>query len=43
LAEGLRNVAVQLEELGEAAGPPAGSDEVGEETLDESLMASIEA
>jgi type IV secretory pathway VirB10-like protein len=47
LAEGLRNVAVQLEELGEGEGPPAGSDEGetngGEETLDESLMASIEA
>jgi type IV secretory pathway VirB10-like protein len=47
LAGGLRNVAVQLEALGEAEGLPVGSGEdqtnIGEETLDESLRASIEA
>jgi vacuolar-type H+-ATPase subunit E/Vma4 len=47
LAGGLRNVAVQLEDLGEAGGLPVRSDEGqtnrGEETLDESLRASIEA
>jgi type IV secretory pathway VirB10-like protein len=47
LAAGLRNVAVQLEALGEAEGLPVRSDEdqpnLREETLDESLRASIEA
>jgi len=47
LAGGLRNVAVQLEDLGEAEGLPVRSDEgqtnIREETLDESLRASIEA
>jgi type IV secretory pathway VirB10-like protein len=47
LAASLRNVAVQLEALGEAEGLPLRSDEdqtdIGEETLDESLRASIEA
>ena len=53
LAGGLRNVAVQLEALGEAEGLPVGSGEdqtnigeetlEGEETLDESLRASIVA
>jgi type IV secretory pathway VirB10-like protein len=47
LAGGLRNVAVQLEALGEAGGPRvrSGEDQTkrGEETLDESLRASIEA
>ena len=47
LAGGLRNVAVQLEALGDAEGLPVRSDEdqtnIGEETLDETLRASIEA
>jgi type IV secretory pathway VirB10-like protein len=47
LAASLRNVAVQLEALGEAEGLPVRSDEdqtnIREETLDESLRASIEA
>jgi type IV secretory pathway VirB10-like protein len=47
LAASLRNVAVQLEALGEAEGLPVRSDEdqtnIGEETLDESLRASIQA
>jgi hypothetical protein len=47
LAGGLRDVAVQLEALGEAESLPVRSDEdqtnIGEETLDESLRASIEA
>ena len=47
LAAGLRNVAVQLETLGKAEGLPVRRDEdqtnIREETLDESLRASIEA
>jgi len=47
LAAGLRNVAVQLETLGKAEGLPVRSDEdqtnIREETLDETLRASIEA
>ena len=47
LAAGLRNVAVQLETLGKVESLPLRRDEdqtnIGEETLDESLRASIEA